>query len=277
MHEFQLESLFQHWSYFRNGCRNCSYTSICGAGPNGAVLHYGHAGAPNDGVIRDGQMMLLDMGAEYHCYTSDITCSFPANGVFTPDQTIVFNAVQQAQFAVMDALKPGVNYIDMHELSYRVILTHLAAGGILKGDVEEMMKANMGAVFMPHGLGHFLGLDTHDVGGKPEGYTVQSADGFKSLRCCRTMEAGMVLTVEPGCYFNDYTLTAALADPVQSAFIDTAVLSRFRGFGGVRLEDCIIITPTGCENMTQCPRTVEDIEAVMAGQITTVDQLFKKY
>ena len=98
MAEFQLESLFLHWGYFRGGCRHSSYASICGSGANGSVLHYGHAGAPNVKMIEDGDICLLDMGAEYRCYTSDITCSFPANGKFTPDQRAIYEAVLAAQW-----------------------------------------------------------------------------------------------------------------------------------------------------------------------------------
>jgi Xaa-Pro dipeptidase len=112
--EYQLESLFLHHGYYFGACRNTAYTCICGCGPNSSVLHYGHAAAPNDRVIQADDMLLLDMGAEYHCYASDITCSFPASGRFSPDQRFIFEAVQAMQFAVMDALRPGVAWKDMH-------------------------------------------------------------------------------------------------------------------------------------------------------------------
>jgi len=178
---------------------------------------------------------------------------------------MVYEAVLASQFAVMRAMKPGVSYIDMHALSYRVILEKLTEGGLLTGDVDDMMSANLGAVFMPHGLGHFMGLDTHDVGGRPKGHQKQTLDGFKSLRCCVELEPNMVLTVEPGVYFNDFALDRALANPQQACFINTEVLKRFRGFGGVRLEDDVLVTEDGIENFTRCPRTVEEVEAVMAG------------
>ena len=108
------------------------------------------------------------MGAEYYCYGSDVTCSFPANGTFTDDQRLVYNAVLSASRAVMAVVKPGINWVDMHRLAERRILSALTEGGLLTGDVEEMMAINLGAVFMPHGLGHLLGIDTHDVGGYPE-------------------------------------------------------------------------------------------------------------
>lgn len=265
MREFQLESLFQHWGYFRGGCRHQSYTSICGCGGNGSVLHYGHAGAPNDGVVAEGDMCLLDMGAEFRCYASDITCSFPVSGAFSADQRMVYEAVLAAQWGVMRAMRPGVSWIDMHELSYRIICSRLAAAGLLVGDVDDMMAVNLGAVFMPHGLGHFMGLDTHDVGGRPKGHAVQTRDGYRSLRCCLPLRAGMVITVEPGVYFNDFSLDKALADPDQARFIDAVVLERFRGFGGVRIEDDVLVTDDGIDNFTVCPRTVDDVEAVMNG------------
>lgn len=267
--EFQLESLFKHWTYYHGGCRHMAYTCICGTGGNSAILHYGHAGAPNSKRVVDGDICLFDMGAEYHCYASDITCSFPANGTFTDDQKLVYTAVLNAQKAVMDAVKPGVNYTEMHAVAYRAILTTLTEGGLLKGDVDAMMDANLGAVFMPHGLGHFIGLDTHDVGGYPEGTERSDKDGFKSLRTVRELKANMTLTIEPGVYFNDMLLDAALADPDRAGFINNDMLPRFRGWGGVRLEDVVRITETGMENFTWCPRTVEDVEAVCAGTLTS--------
>ena len=172
----------------------------------------------------------------------------------------------------MAAMKPGVKWIDLHELSYRVICTHLEQIGILRnGNVDTYMEKNLGAYFMPHGLGHFLGLDTHDVGGIPIDLVDKrpTKAGYKSLRCLRTLEAGMVITVEPGVYFVDILMDKLLANENGLLqYIDPAVLSRFRGFGGVRLEDNVIVTEDGCENMTNCPRTVEDVEGVMNGSIT---------
>uniref|UniRef100_A0A7S1CA66 Xaa-Pro dipeptidase n=1 Tax=Bicosoecida sp. CB-2014 TaxID=1486930 RepID=A0A7S1CA66_9STRA len=270
--EYQLESLFRHWCYYHGGARNMSYTCICGTGKNGATLHYGHAGAPNDKRVEDGDMCLFDMGCEYHCYASDVTCSFPANGVFTKDQRLIYEAVLAAQRAVLDALKPGVKWTDMHALAYETALTALRDGGLLVGDVDEMMRANLGAVLMPHGLGHFMGIDTHDCGGYPRGAARDPRDGFKSLRTVREVRAGMVLTVEPGIYFIDHLLKGAMADADKARFFDAAVLARFwveggKSFGGVRLEDDVIVTEDGCENMTIAPRTVEEVEAVCAGRV----------
>ncbi|RUS69476.1 hypothetical protein EGW08_022760, partial [Elysia chlorotica] len=196
-----LCSIFQHYCSLHGGIRMCGYTCICGTGNNSSVLHYGHAGAPNSKKINDGDMCLFDMGGEYYCYGSDITCSFPANGKFSADQRAIYEAVWAASRAVMKAVKPGVSWVDMHKLAEREILAGLVKLGLLQGDVDKMMETRLGAVFMPHGLGHFLGIDTHDVGGYPEGTTRSTEPGLKSLRTTRTLEPRMVITVEPGCYF----------------------------------------------------------------------------
>ncbi|XP_062356016.1 xaa-Pro dipeptidase isoform X3 [Cinclus cinclus] len=264
MKEYEMESLFQHYCYTRGGMRHTSYTCICGSGENSSVLHYGHAGAPNDKTIEDGDLCLFDMGGEYYCYGSDITCTFPANGKFTADQRAIYEAVLKASRAVMKAVKPGVAWPDMHRLADRVHLEELTRIGILKGNVDDMVKVHLGAIFMPHGLGHLLGIDVHDVGGYPEGVERIEEPGLRSLRTARRLQQGMVLTIEPGIYFIDHLLEQALKDPAQSCFIDSSVLQRFRGFGGVRIEDDIAVTATGMELLTCVPRTVEEIEAFMA-------------
>ncbi|KAH9376446.1 hypothetical protein HPB48_010615 [Haemaphysalis longicornis] len=269
MHEYQLESLFLHKCYGDGGARHVSYTCICCTGHNGAVLHYGHAGAPNDSTIGDGDMCLFDMGCEYYCYSSDITCSFPANGRFTADQRGVYEAVLAASRAVLDAIRPGVSWPDMHRLAERRILEGLRSMGVLKGDVNAMMEARLGATFMPHGLGHLMGLDVHDVGGYLSGDPARPTEpGLKSLRTARTLQAGMVLTVEPGCYFIDVLLDEALESAKLKDFLVPEVLRRFRKFGGVRIEDDVLITDDGHEMLTQVPRTVAEIEALMSERPT---------
>ncbi|XP_028049802.1 xaa-Pro dipeptidase isoform X2 [Monomorium pharaonis] len=262
--EYKAEAWFLHHVYAEGGCRHVSYTCICGSGHNSSILHYGHAGAPNNKVIQDGDMCLFDMGGNYCGYAADITCSFPANGKFTEDQKLIYNAVLKARDAVIAAAKPGVSWTDMHLLANRVMLTSLKEGGLLVGDVEDMIRVGLNAVFQPHGLGHLLGLDVHDVGGYLPGHPERSKNaGVRNLRTARTLLAGMVLTVEPGCYFIDCLLDAALADPDQSKFLVREQLQRFRGFGGVRIEDDVLITETGVDNMTDVPRTVQEIESFM--------------
>lgn len=136
--------------------------------------------------------------------------------------------------------------------------------GFLKGSVKEMMENHIGPIFMPHGLGHFMGLETHDVGGYPEGTKRPTEPGFRNLRCGRILEAGMVITVEPGLYFIKHCIETAKKNPNQAKFLNFEKIKEFEDFGGVRIEDDVIVTPNGAENMTTAPRTVEEIEAVMA-------------
>mmetsp|Transcript_826 Transcript_826/g.2668 ORF Transcript_826/g.2668 Transcript_826/m.2668 type:complete len:509 (-) Transcript_826:285-1811(-) len=266
MHEYELESLFRHYCYSRGGCRHTSYTCICGSGPNGAILHYGHAGAPNDGLVKEGDICLFDMGAEYHCYGADITCSFPANGKFSAEQVEIYSAVLESQKAVLNAVKAGVSWIDMHLLAEKTILSKLKDAGYLRGDVTEMVEARVGAVFMPHGLGHSLGIDTHDVGGRLRGHSPKPAEpGLKSLRLTRTLRKNMVVTIEPGVYLNAALIRNAEGDPQLSRFLVMDKIEKLMEFGGVRLEDDVIITEDGCENMTAVPREIEDVERVVSG------------
>ncbi|XP_028114896.1 xaa-Pro dipeptidase isoform X2 [Camellia sinensis] len=266
MKEYQLESMFLHHTYMYGGCRHCSYTCICATGDNSSVLHYGHAAAPNDKMLQDGDMALLDMGAEYHFYGSDITCSFPVNGKFTSDQCLVYNAVLIAHNAVISSMKPGVSWVDMHQLAEKLILKSLKRGCLLVGDVDEMMAERLGSVFMPHGLGHFLGIDTHDPGGYLKGAKRPSESGLKALRTSRELQEGMVITVEPGCYFIDALLIPAMESSHTSKFFDCEEIGRFKGFGGVRIESDMHVTANGCVNMTKVPRETWEIEGVMAGE-----------
>ncbi|XP_058463293.1 xaa-Pro dipeptidase [Malaya genurostris] len=264
-HEYQGESVFLHHSYSVGGCRHMSYTCICGAGSNSAILHYGHAGSPNDRLIEDGDMCLFDMGANYGGYTSDITCSFPVNGKFTADQKIIYNAVLAARDAVCANAKEGVSWVEMHRLANRVMLAELKEGGLVRGEVDDMMAAGLNAIFQPHGLGHLLGLDVHDVGGYlPHCPERPGEPGVNRLRMARTLIAGMYVTIEPGCYFIEPLLNKAFADPSLSKFLVKDQIERFRNFGGVRIEDDVLITKTGIENFTLVPRTVKEIEAWMA-------------
>jgi Xaa-Pro dipeptidase len=212
-------------------------------------------------------MALLDMGADYHGYVSDITCSFPIRGTFSDDQRAVYVGVLNAQRAVMAMIAPGVSWLACHQAAERQILQALVGIGCLVGDdIELLMEDAMGGVFMPHGLGHLIGCDTHDVGGYLEDTPAREVrPGWKSLRTTRLMEANMVMTNEPGCYFIDYLLDQALANPNQARHMNADVLARFRGTGGVRLEDVIAVTDTGVTNLTLCPRTPEEVEAVRAG------------
>lgn len=265
MMEFQLESEFLHYCYSSGGCRFAPYTAIVGAGEHGAFLHYGHSGAPNAGQIPDSSLVLIDAGGEYHGYAADITCTFPSSGKFTPEQRVVYEAVLDAHTKVIASMKPGVSWLDMHTLAERTILSGLAAGGFLAGDLDEMMAANLGSVFMPHGLGHLIGIDTHDVGGYGPRFPPRpDRAGANRLRTARMLEQDMVITVEPGCYFNRYLLTRAFGDASHSKFLVREKLEANLNLGGVRIEDNVLINAGGSESFTSVPRTVEEIEALMA-------------
>lgn len=190
------------------------------------------------------------------------------SGKFTADQRAIYEAVLNAQRAVYAHMLPGNLWTDCHLLAEREILKALHAIGILhNGSIDEFADAHLGYVFFPHGLGHLIGCDTHDAGAYIPGTPERSTrPGLNKLRTARVLEVGMVLTNEPGCYFVDYLLDKALANPAQGKFINADVLQRFRGFGGVRIEDVVAVTVSGPETLSTCPRTVEEIEGVMAGQ-----------
>ncbi|VAI45755.1 unnamed protein product [Triticum turgidum subsp. durum] len=297
MKEYQLESIFLHHSYRYGACRHCSYTCICATGENSSILHYGHTAAPNDRTLNDGDMALMDMGAEYNFYGSDITCSYPINGKFNSNQATVYNSVLKAHNAVISHMQPGVKWVDMHKLAEQTILESLKNEKIIHGDIADMMTRRLGAVFMPHGLGHLLGIDTHDPGGYPEGLERPKEPGLSSLRTIRELKEGMVITVEPGCYFIDALLRPARDDPVSSKFFNWEEIEKYKSFGGVRIESdlhshfsmlacsqrtnryhgsevlyfghgyvlSLYVTAQGCKNLTNCPRETWEIEAVMAG------------
>jgi len=213
--------------------------------------------------MKEGDMVLFDMGTTYHCYVADITCSFPVGGKFTEDQKAIYNTVLKANRTVMKHMKPGVFYTDMHKLALRVICEELTKIGILQGDQKEMEENWVGALFMPHGLGHLMGIDTHDCGGYPEGTERIMKPSIKSLRIGRKLEEGMSLTVEPGVYFIESLLLPALENPQLNKFLCKEKILSLMNFGGVRIEDDVVVTKDGIELLTQVPRTVEEIELFM--------------
>jgi Xaa-Pro dipeptidase len=274
-YEYQAESLFRHYCYYNYGCRLMGYTPICGCGPSGAILHYGHSGEPNAREAKDGDMCLFDMGAEYFGYGSDVTCSFPYNGTFTVAQKLIYQAVLSAQIAVYAMMQPGVSWVACHKAAEREILKGLLVAGVLvRNDDEpslstwlsELVEMRLAAVFMPHGLGHFIGIDTHDVGGYLAGHPERILQpGLKSLRTARVLQENMILTVEPGCYFIAHLLDQALTNELFRPYLNAAKIDEYRGFGGVRLEDVVHVTASGIDNFTLCPRTIAEVESVLAG------------
>ena len=263
MYEYEIEALFRYYCQRFGAMRHMSYTCICATGENPAVLHYGHAGAPNDRSIKLNDMCLFDMGGEYCCYASDITCSFPVSGHFTDEQRIIYEAVLDANRQVMKSVRPGVSWVDMHLLAERTQLEHLKVAGLVRGDIDEMMNVRLGALFMPHGLGHLIGIDTHDVGGYLDPQTRSTLPGLKSLRVNRILKERMCITIEPGIYFNEGLFSKAFEDEEQKKFLVKDKIEKYFHVGGVRIEDNIVVTSDGCELLTQVPRTCEEIEEWM--------------
>jgi Xaa-Pro dipeptidase len=264
LREFQIEALYKFASQSELGSRWLAYNAICCSGAGCATLHYND----NDKKFKDGDMTLCDMGLKFYGYCSDITVTYPVNGKFTPKQKEIYEAVLDANVAVKNAVKPGVNWTDMHLLAERTIVQHLIKIGIIKNfPIEELEEKRVGAVFFPHGLGHLLGLRVHDVGGYLPGYPERIPKaGLKSLRTRRDLLAGMFITVEPGLYFVDYILGLAKEDPNLKDYINWEKVEEYKEVGGVRLEDDILITENGHEDFTKVPRTVEEIELCCAGK-----------
>jgi len=261
--EYQIEALFKFHGFERCGARFQAYDCICASGHDSATLHY----ICNDKVLVDGALMLADMGAKYYGYCSDITVTFPINGKFTKKQKEIYDAVLDAQNAVKGVVKAGVKWEDMHLLAERTIVTHLIKLGLIKETpLEELEKNRIGAIFFPHGLGHLLGLNVHDVGGYLKGYPERlTSAGLKSLRTRRPLETGVVLTIEPGCYFVDYGLSQARNNPEVSKYLNWEKIEEYKEVGGIRLEDVVAITENGIDCLSEVPRTTEQVENCMAG------------
>lgn len=263
MSQYHLESRFLHEVYSKGGCRRVSYTCICATGHHGATLHYPN----NDGLVEDGTMALLDMGGNFKGYAADITCSFPVNGKFTEDQKKIYNGVLDAHNRVLRQMKPGVKWVDMHKLALSTTCEHLVLHNVLIGTVEELMDKKIMQYFQPHGLGHLIGLDVHDVGGYIDGAPPRPSEpDCARLRTARILEKGYYITVEPGCYFNHALLTKLFNDPgLKGCYNEEKIRNVFWDFGGVRVESDVLVTENGIMNFTTVPRTVEEIERTMAG------------
>jgi len=199
-----------------------------------------------------------------------VTCSFSAGGVFS--DRVIYEAVYCAQVAEYALMKPGVSWVDCLLAAEAALLTAPTEAGLVRLPPRTQLVHNpvairLGAVFLPHGLGHLLGIDTHDVRGYLPGQPPRlvGRPGLCRLRTARVLQSNMVLTVEPGCYFIEHLLDEALASPVLGPCFNADAINSYRGFGGVRLEDVVQVTETGIVNYTLCPRTVTEIESVMAG------------
>ncbi len=261
MFEYEMKAIFDYHQ-IRNGLMQDAYNGIHASGPNSAILHY----VDNNRQIRDGDLYLIDAGYELNGYASDFTRTYPANGKFTGDQAAIYQIVLESQIKVIEAIKPGIKMEDLHMAAARIIMGGLKELGFLNGTVDDLMENNMFALFFPHGLGHFLGLDTHDVGGYPKGVERIDRPGIRFLRVRRELLPGMVITIEPGLYFIPSLLKPALEDDTKKQFLNRDKLEKFFGFGGIRIEDNLIINETGFENMTDVPKEIKEIESVIRGR-----------
>lgn len=226
--EYQVEAELAH-EFLRHGAQAVAYPSIVAGGPNACVLHY----RDNNRELQDGELLLIDAGCEYHGYASDITRTFPANGKFTGPQREIYELVLAAQQACLDAVKPGADFHDYHKAAERTLAQGYLDLGLCKGTLDEVLESGAFKQFYMHRAGHWLGMDVHDAGL----YKVKGAS--------QKLAPGMVLTVEPGTYIRP-------ADDVPEAFWDV----------GVRIEDDVLVTATGIENLTQgAPKSVADVEA----------------
>lgn len=258
MYEYQAKAIFTEVQ-MSNGLQQDAYNGIYASGPNSAILHY----VSNTRQTQDGELLLIDAGFEYKGYAADFSRTFPVNGRFSADQAVVYDTVLTAQKQVIEAIKPGVRMEDLHMMSASIMMEGLLDMGIVKGSLDSIMEANIFALFFPHGLGHFLGLDTHDVGGYPKGMERIDRPGIFYLRARRELEAGMVVTIEPGIYFIPALLKPALKNPSKQIFLNAEKIHQFMDFGGIRIEDDIVVTENGYENLTHISKERDEIERLM--------------
>jgi Xaa-Pro aminopeptidase len=224
-------------------------------------------------TLEVGRMMVTDAGTETHeCYSSDITRTVPVGGKFDDRQAEIYQIVLDANMASIEAIKPGIKYRDVHFIAARVIIEGLKKAGLMKGDVDEALKAEAHTLFMPHGLGHQMGMDVHDMEGLGEDYVGYDENtkrattfGTAYLRLGKELKPGFVLTVEPGIYFIPDLIDQFRAEGKFADFVNYDKVETYKDFGGIRIEDDILVTETGYRVLGKpIPKTIEEIEATMA-------------
>jgi Xaa-Pro aminopeptidase len=240
MMEYEVEAMLE--AYFRkHGASGSSYTSIVGGGGNATVLHY----IDNKDQLQDGELLLVDAGAEYKGYASDITRTFPINGKFTDAQRDIYDLVLKCQKSCVDMVRPGVRLEDLKTHSVEVLTEGMVELGLLKGDPKKLIEEKKYMQFYMHNLGHYLGIDVHDAG------------RYYHKGESRPAEAGMVMTIEPGLYISPDT------SRIPEGF-NQEVPAEYLGIG-VRIEDDVCVTENGARVLThKVPKEREEIEALMA-------------
>ncbi|MGW8282479.1 MAG: aminopeptidase P family protein [Gemmatimonadota bacterium] len=244
-----------------------SFPIICSK--HGETLHNHHY--PN--TLSSGDILVLDTGGVAPSgYAGDITRTLPIGGRFDERQSVIYELVLEAEIRSVEAVRPGVRYLDVHLGACRILAEGLTDLGIMKGDPAEAVAAGAHALFMPHGLGHMLGLDVHDGEALDENYTGYGTElerstqfGLASLRLGRSLKPGFVLTVEPGLYFIPALIDRWQADGMHESFIDYGVLGNWRDFGGVRVEDDVVVTADGKRILGEpIPKSLDEVEALLS-------------
>jgi len=238
---------------------------------NGETLH----NHDHSQILKEGRLLLCDAGAEaVSHYASDFTRTIPVGGKFSTKQKEIYNIVLAANNRAIELAKPGIPYINVHLEAARVIASGLIQLGLMKGDVNDAVTNGAHAMFMPHGLGHMMGLDVHDMedlGENNVGYDddISRSDQFgtASLRLGRKLHEGFVITVEPGIYFIPALIEKWKSEKINSSFINFDKVIEYIGFGGIRLEDDILITTKGCRLLgsKRIPITIAEVEKTIAG------------
>uniref|UniRef100_A0A0A9YBK3 Xaa-Pro dipeptidase n=1 Tax=Lygus hesperus TaxID=30085 RepID=A0A0A9YBK3_LYGHE len=263
-YEYQAAALFKFFVHFVGGCSALSGKPICSSGRNTSDPDY----SANTRLIKCGEVVIFDMGASFYGYSSSVACTIPVGGLFNLEQKTIYNIVLRTRDAALENIKAGVFWSEIHEQSMKTLLAGLVEIGVLKGDVDEMLNAGVSNVFMPYGIGHFIGLDRFDVGGFTETAPEKrgSSKHLVSLRTLRMLKPGMVMVLQVGCYFIPQDIVTATADQLIKEYFVKERINRFLSLGGIFMKDNIIITHQGYEMLTDLPRTVQDIESWMAGK-----------
>ncbi len=237
---------------------------------HGEIMH----GNPSMAELEAGRLVLCDAGAEtINHYCSDNTRTYPVNGRFTQRQLDIYSIVEECHDYVLDVAKPGVKYMDVHFAVCRLMTERLKALGLMKGDTDEAVRAGAHAMFLPHGLGHMMGMDVHDMEGLDQinvGFDEETRPnleqfGTNCLRMGRRLEEGFVVTDEPGIYFIPALIDDWKASGHCKEFINFDLLETYKDFGGIRIEDDVLITKDGCRfiGKNRIPYHPKDVEEFM--------------
>ena len=233
---------------------------------HGEIMH----GTPSDAVLEGGRLMVCDAGCMLNDYASDHTRTIPVNGKFTQKQLEIYTIVEECHDYVLQVAKPGVKYMDVHFAVCRLMTERLKELGLMRGDTDEAVKAGAHAMFFPHGLGHMLGMDVHDMEGLGQVYVGfddetrpnQEQFGTNCLRMGRRLEPGFVVTDEPGIYFIPHLIDRWREQKHCEEFLCFEKIEQYKDFGGIRIEDDLLITEGGCRFMghKRIPYHVEELE-----------------